>query len=103
LILQRPPLGDLDAKALLGEDRSIRHSSGAAMGSVKQYMRPGEYNGITYGIEVWELETGNLVVNSIYFGSLSGRKLVDNQRKEFGSVEDAFLYGAEFARNLIET
>jgi hypothetical protein len=92
----------LDVEGGREQSWKIYSSVSPPMGSVKRYMRPGQHKGTTYGIEVWQLETGAMVVDSIYLGSLSGRKLVDDQRREFGCVEDAFLYGAEFARKLLE-
>lgn len=72
------------------------------MGSYKQYMQPGEYQGVRYGIEVWELGTGNVLVESIYRVHHPACVLSDEQRKRFGSVEEAFCYGHEIARELIE-
>lgn len=72
------------------------------MGSVKQYMRPGEHRGTRYGIEIFETGPGRAIVNAIHLHWHAPRILEGAQRREFDGVEDAFRHGAEIARLLID-
>lgn len=72
------------------------------MRSIQEYTRSGSHKGIEFDVEIWQFDTGEIMVQAVHVEGFRPRKLSDGHHKTPTTIEDAYQIGAQLARELID-